>query len=152
AADKPTGRNVRGALKALLAGRDKHDTVLVALSGHGIQLKVKDGEKEKDEGFFCPAHAPLNDTDTLINRGRRCRDLDLGGAGRGRWVVAACRNDLEDGGKGLDTDYLPKPANGTVALFSCSSGQKSYETRKLGGGHGVFFHYVLEGLRGKAPH
>ena len=32
---------------------------------------------------------------------------------------------------------------------ACSS-QKTYETHKAGGGHGVFFHFLLEGLRGKA--
>jgi hypothetical protein len=37
-----------------------------------------------------------------------------------------------------------------AALFSCAAGQLSHETVKLGGGHGIFFHYVLEGLRGKA--
>jgi formylglycine-generating enzyme required for sulfatase activity len=37
-----------------------------------------------------------------------------------------------------------------AALFSCSAGQQSFETTRAGGGHGVFFHFVLEGLRGKA--
>ncbi len=46
---------------------------------------------------------------------------------------------------------------GVAALFSCSAGEVSYETDKRpdgkGGyhkGHGMFFHYVLEGLKGNA--
>ena len=30
-----------------------------------------------------------------------------------------------------------------------SGSQRAWETKELGGGHGVFFHFVLEGLRGK---
>jgi formylglycine-generating enzyme required for sulfatase activity len=37
---------------------------------------------------------------------------------------------------------------GVGALFSCRSGQKSFETEELK--HGVFFHAVLQGLGGKA--
>jgi formylglycine-generating enzyme required for sulfatase activity len=65
-------------------------------------------------------------------------------------LVDACRNELDDGEKSIDTDYLPRPARGTAALFSCSSGEKSHETAKLGKGHGVFFYHVLQGLKGEA--
>ncbi len=36
------------------------------------------------------------------------------------------------------------------AFFSASSNQKAFEHEKAGGGHGVFTHFLLEGLRGKA--
>jgi formylglycine-generating enzyme required for sulfatase activity len=151
-ADKPTAANIRAALKELLAKKTRRDTVLVAFSGHGIQLKVKDGDKakEKDEAFFCPSDAQVNDPATLIRISQLFKDLGECGAGVKLLLVDACRNELEDADKSFDNDYLPKPARGTVALFSCASGQKSYETTKLGRGHGVFFHFVLEGLRGKA--
>src|SRR5436853_380636 len=45
---------------------------------------------------------------------------------------------------------LPEPAHeGVAVLFSCSRGQKAFETAKLGKGHGVFFYHVIEGLAGK---
>src|SRR5262249_2847424 len=37
---------------------------------------------------------------------------------------------------------------GVAALFSCASGQSAYEHNGLK--HGVFFHFVIEGLKGKA--
>src|SRR5262249_52470194 len=43
--DAPTAANIRAALAALLAGKKRDDTVLVALAGHGIQMKVKEGTK-----------------------------------------------------------------------------------------------------------
>jgi hypothetical protein len=35
-----------------------------------------------------------------------------------------------------------------AALLSCSDGERSFEAGRLG--HGVFFHFVLEGLKGAA--
>src|SRR5262249_53779660 len=40
---------------------------------------------------------------------------------------------------------------GVAALFSCKTGQFAFETAKLGKkGHGIFFHYVIEGMKEKA--
>ena len=41
-----------------------------------------------------------------------------------------------------------KPPEGVAAFFSCSPGEQAYESPKLE--RGVFFHYVVEGLKGKA--
>jgi hypothetical protein len=35
-------------------------------------------------------------------------------------------------------------------LFSCKSGERAFETPKVGKGHGVFFYHVIEGLKGAA--
>src|SRR6202043_1912092 len=43
---------------------------------------------------------------------------------------------------------LPDPPCGTVALFSCSKGEMAYESDALK--HGYLFHFVIEGLEGKA--
>jgi hypothetical protein len=40
------------------------------------------------------------------------------------------------------------PPGGVAAFFSCSAGEKSFESPQLK--HGVFFHYVLQGLSGRA--
>jgi sulfatase modifying factor 1 len=44
----------------------------------------------------------------------------------------------------------PPPPDSVAALFSCSEKEVSWEDADLGGGHGVFFHYVIEGLKGQA--
>jgi hypothetical protein len=145
AADAPTAANLRGEIKVLLARKRRDDTVLVALSGHGIQAKVND----REESFFCPADAQLNDHGTLLALGQLFRDLDECGAGVKLLLVDACRNDPSLG-RNVDVDALPRLPRGTAALFSCKSGERAFETPKLGKGHGVFFHHVIEGLRGKA--
>jgi tetratricopeptide (TPR) repeat protein len=149
---RPTADNVRAALKGLLAQVTKRDTVLVALAGHGVQMRVadrKDKTRQTPESFFCPADARLDTPDTLIGLRDLVKQLEASGAGVKLLLVDACRNDPKLG-RGVDVDSVPRPPKGTAALFSCSSGQRAYETDKLGGGHGVFFHFVLEGLRGKA--
>jgi formylglycine-generating enzyme required for sulfatase activity len=143
-ADAPTVANLRTAIKALLARKERNDTVLVALSGHGIQSKSKDA----DDSFFCPADAQLDDNDTLVSLGQLFRDLDRCGAGVKLLLVDACRNDPGTG-RNVDVDNL-RPPRGIAALFSCSSGQRAFETPKLGRGHGVFFYHVIEGLKGEA--
>jgi formylglycine-generating enzyme required for sulfatase activity len=108
----------------------------------------------KELGFFCPSDAQLKDVDyksglskSMISLDRLFMDLDDSPAGVKLLLVDACRNEL--GTRSFDTDAL-KPARGIAALFSCAASQKSHESAKLGKGHGVFFHYVLEGLNGAA--
>jgi formylglycine-generating enzyme required for sulfatase activity len=146
-ADAPTAANLRAAVEALLARKKRGDTVLVALAGHGIQRKVKGSGKE--ESYFCPSDAQLNDPGTLLALGRLFADLDDCGAGIKLLLVDACRNDPAEG-RNVDIDTLPRLPRGTAALFSCSSGERAFESAKLGRGHGVFFYYVLQGLQGKA--
>jgi TPR repeat protein len=143
ASDAPTAANIRAAIEKLLADRRRDDTVLVALSGHGIQGKVKDSE----DNFFCPADAQLNDTTRLLSLSRLVKDLDGCGAGVKLLLVDACRNDPAVG-RSVDLDSLPRPPRGTAVLFSCKSGERAFETPKLG--HGVFFHHVIRGLKGEA--
>src|SRR5260370_38485705 len=40
---------------------------------------------------------------------------------------------------------VPVPRSGVAAFLSCAPGQSSFEHRDLK--HGVFFHYVVEGLK-----
>jgi len=65
-------------------------------------------------------------------------------------LVDACRNELVSGSRGLDVDNLPRPTKGTAVLFSCKSGEKAFESDKLGKGHGIFFYHVIAGLKGEA--
>jgi hypothetical protein len=152
----PTAKNIRAELKSILDKVTKHDTILVALAGHGVQLRVKVGGGEKEEGFFCPADAKPRSTNdaaelskTMIPLTALFQELEGSGAGVKLLLVDACRNDPK-AGRNMDVDSLPRPPRGTAALFSCKSGERAFETDKLGKGHGVFFFHVLQGLEGKA--
>jgi TPR repeat protein len=155
--DAPTGKNIRAALAELYQRKTRRDVVLVALSGHGVQLEVRDPAgkgPDKTYPFFCPTDGQLNDTKyatgrslTLINLDHLLTDLGECGGGAKLLLVDACRNKVR--ARNVDVAKVGLPG-GVAALFSCKSGEYALESGKLGKGHGVFFYYVLEGLRGKA--
>ena len=147
----PLAANVRKALKAVLEDRAGNDTVLVAFAGHGVQFQ------DEDESYFCPMDAKLADKSTLVSLSEVYKDLDNSDAGTRLLLADCCRNDPRaDQSRAVDKIKLQSvtrpqkalPPGGVAALFSCSAGQKAYESDDLK--HGVFFHYVIEGLQGKA--
>jgi uncharacterized caspase-like protein len=147
----PTAKNIRARLKDLLKDRAKTDTVVLAFSGHGVQFKGGKG------AYLCPLDADLGDgkRDTLISLAEVYAELKKSNAGAKLLLLDACRNDpLKSAGavaKKIGSKPSPQTVaapGGVAALFSCSAGQVSYESDKHR--HGLFFHHVLEGLRGKA--
>jgi hypothetical protein len=157
----PTTANIRKALADFLADKGRHDTVVIALSGHGVQLEVPDPDDRlpsKTYSYFCPTDADFakirfatGRAPKLILMPELLRQLGTCGAGTKLILVDACRNDLkaESSTRNLDVRDMTIP-EGVAALFSCKAGERAWETRKLGKGHGVFFWYVLEAMRGKA--
>jgi TPR repeat protein len=156
-ADRPSAANIRKALKDLLDGRTRGEGVLLVLSGHGVQLLTPDPQgkgPDRAHAYFCPSDAQLRGADYqtgghphLINLRDTLHELGDCGAGTRLVLVDACRNQLRLRSRAL---HLPRDMvpEGVAVLFSCKTGEVAYEAEKLG--HGVFFHYVLEGLRGKA--
>jgi TPR repeat protein len=144
--DTPTAKNIRAAVKSLLGKRKRDDMVLLALAGHG--LSFKDAKTGKDESFFCPSDAQVNDRSSMIGFSDLFGQFEGSDAGVKLLLVDACRNDPKLG-RSLDADTI-RPPRGTAALFSCSTGERAFESARLGKGHGVFFHFLLEGLKGKA--
>jgi formylglycine-generating enzyme required for sulfatase activity len=158
-AKKPTAANIREALSALLKRATRRDTVLVALAGHGVQLEVKDRKGEGDPKrytFFCPSDADLSDvkyntgaSDTMINLDELFEKLGRSRPGIKLVLMDACRNELKAKGRTrrLSEDRVEVP-DGVQALLSCGRRQVAYELDALK--HGLFFHHVIEGLKGKA--
>ncbi len=157
-----TKARIDDALTALLKGRRK-DVVLVGFAGHGTQMNLVDdqGKPVHDEqgqalsdAFFCPFDAVVGKGSTMISLTRLIERLDNEG-GTNLFLVDACREETEVvrglGKRSLSGDELigRLPANSAI-LFSCSKGQQALEHASAGGGHGVFFHHVIEGLRGAA--
>jgi uncharacterized caspase-like protein len=154
----PTAANVRKAVQALVKGKNKGDTVLVALSGHGVQLTVrgpKAKDKEKSFAYFCPQDADFAGVDYETGRHDNLillSDLlgDLGDSGTDvkLLLMDACRNDRTARSLRLNKALVP---DGVLALFSCKTGQAAFETNKRGKGHGVFFYRVIEALKARRP-
>lgn len=147
----PEGKKIREQLDLLLARVDSQSTLIVALSGHGIQFEAK------GSNYFCPLDARLQERETLIPLNEVYEQLQACPAERKLLLVDACRNDpqsvLAKSRAVVQLDSVSRPQDqsvpqGIVALFSCSAGQQSYEHPELK--HGVFFYQMLQGWRGAA--
>ncbi len=146
----PSAENIRRELALLLRDREEGDTVVIGLAGHGVQIVGV------DDSFFCPFDTRLADASTLLSIGEVYRQMEKSKAGLKLLLVDACRNSPQSDNSraravvDLASESRPRkePPGGVVALFSCSASEKAYEHADLK--HGVFFHFVIEGLRGQA--
>jgi hypothetical protein len=140
---RPTRVNIEARLKEVLRKCRRADTLVLAFAGHGVQFEGK------KDAFFCPVDArPFADeTTTLVSLSKVYVEMERSFAGVKLLLVDACRDDPR-GSRGVGGDTAPRPPSGVGALFSCRAGQRAFEHDTLR--HGVFFHFVLEALKGKA--
>ena len=151
----PQAARVRRELAVLLRDRSSADTVLVAFSGHGIQAKLPN---KKEDFYFCPQDTDLNDEPTLVSLTEVYRELEHCPARFKILMADACRTDPFKGSGSkavIQIDSVTRPQSrplpgGVAAFFACSRGQEAYEDDQLH--NGVFFHFVVEGLKGAAAH
>ena len=142
---RPTKANVESQLRELANKCQRADTLLLAFAGHGVQFA---GDKE---AYFCPQDARpfARDKDTLVSISHVYASMESSHAGVKVILVDACRNDPDPGrGRGVNSESSPPPPRGVAVLFSCSAGERAFEHDSLQ--HGVFFHHVIEGLKGEA--
>jgi len=136
----------RGELELLLEDLDQRDDVVVALARHGV--KYKDGQKSS----FSPIAPNVSKRENLIAPDDIHAMLCDSRAGRKLLLCDACRNDPLRGGSRTPQiatrREAPPPSGGVAALYGCSGGKPAWEHEDLG--HGLFFHFVLEGVRGRA--
>ncbi len=149
----PTSDSIRRELKLLAQRAEKNDTVLIAFSGHGVQFT------SAKENYFCPANADLDNKRTLIGLKSEVYAL-LDGTCAARvklLLVDACRNEprskINRSRREINLRKINNPQElelpkGIAAFFSCKANQESFEDPDLK--HGVFLHFVIEGLKGKA--
>ena len=147
----PEAAKIRATLKGMLEDLGPDESVLVAFAGHGVQYK------DEDDNYFCPMDAKLADKTTLVSLSEVYKDLEKCGAGTRLLLADCCRNDpRSDNARAVDRVKLESvtrpqralPPGGVAAFFSCSAGEKAYEDSGIK--HGVFFHFIIEGLQGKA--
>ncbi|MCA9092972.1 MAG: SUMF1/EgtB/PvdO family nonheme iron enzyme [Planctomycetaceae bacterium] len=150
---RATRSNIDEHVQKLLQDVHKQDIVLLMFSGHGQQFDMKrDDGSTKNDAFYCPVDAVMGEPESLVSLSLLIDDVLARKGGRNLVLVDACRDlpkDASRGIKGVQGRSISLPEE-TAVFFSCRQGQQSYENQNAGGGHGVFTHCVLEGLRGKA--
>ncbi len=154
----PIRANILREYKALLDRLKPEDSLIVVLSGHGVQYF---GEPT---GHFCPLDAKLGlgHKDSLIpmeGKDGLLTLLETTKAQRKLVLVNACRNDpaanaaLAKQKVKLANDPTENAPKGTVVLFACSKGQQSWfytETamREERRNRSLFMYHVTEAWKG----
>jgi uncharacterized caspase-like protein len=131
------------------------DLLILYIAGHGMPDPVG------NEIYFLSYESqPDNLTGTAVSQIDIEKALARTRAKKKVWIADACHS----GGAGLNINVRGDRAYATnrmligigtssegIAIFTASSGSEySQEDEKWGDGHGVFTHYLLEGLSGKA--
>jgi formylglycine-generating enzyme required for sulfatase activity len=155
----PIRANILKEYKLLLERLRPEDSLVVALSGHGIQYR------NDTSGYFCPLDAklgPAHKKTLLAMEGEEglLTLLEKTKAQRKLVIINACRNDpatnafLAAEKLDLRDDYSEEAPKGTVVLFACSKGQRSYfysdtEKRLERRNRSLFMYHLTEAWQGK---
>ena len=147
----PLRRVIEQTLDAFVTLPGPDDQVVVAFSLHGTEvggtpyLCPIDADPDKPEATMLPVPS-------LYKTLARCR------AAQKIVILDACRKSTRTQDRGVVVEQKPmsrlfaesirQVPKGLVVLFSCGSGQVSYEDPGLR--HGVFMNFILEGLAGRA--
>lgn len=146
----PFKNNIERQLQLLLATVREQDLVVVAYSGHGLQVN--------GTSYLCPTDALLSEPEkTMVSLDTIYKMLESCPARQKLLLVDACRNDPSlPGAKSTATmknaqefvASLKQPPEGILLLTSCKAGQRSVEDPRFG--HGVFLYFLMKGLEGEA--
>lgn len=157
---RPTKANIIMHLKWAERAIAPDDTLVFFFAGHGINRWGK--------SYILPVDANTTDADLVALTSLAVEDLNnvLAGIQCAHQVIImdCCRNDPDQGrgdGANAATESLVRDvqvlgqtghsragAQTSTVLFSCMSGQRAYECPD--GRHGVFTHFLLQGLAGAA--
>ena len=146
----PRRENILKELSLLMANKRPNDTVMVVLSGHGLQ------KRGTDNSYFCPNDTNLKNIDTWLDMETVFAQMKLCNAGGKLLIADCCRDDpslnnLKGVSEKVESMTRPaklKPPQNVAVLLSCGTGESAYEEEELKGG--VFTYFLIEGLKGDA--
>ncbi len=148
---KPTYKNVVRELEEFAERAERDDLLLVYFAGHG---KMKD-----DKAWLLLADSKWNEKkqwyDQVLSVEKLKSLLKRGASERLVLMLDACqtgevgeRDTVDPSERARFIRRAYEEAQGVAVLASSSPGQKAQEIKELG--HGVFTHFVLDGLKDKS--
>lgn len=158
--EKATRENVLKALYDVSKHAMDDDLIYIYIASHGMPSSMA------NELYFLGYNTdPNNIEGTGISKFDIERAFMSSRANKKIWIADACHS----GGVGLSTygsrglndqarsvqvarllNESASQNNSVILLSASSAGQQSLEGKQWGGGHGVFTHYLVKGLKGEA--
>ncbi|MDR1141147.1 MAG: caspase family protein [Planctomycetaceae bacterium] len=139
----PTKENIQLYIAHIFETAQEGDTVLLAMSGHGI---------DEEQPRFCPMDAKEKDLSaTTIPISDIFNSLEKCKATFKLMLVDACRENpfaTKSVSQVSALQTLANPPKGIVLFQSCGKGELSREDMEYQ--QGIFTHYLVEGLQGSA--
>lgn len=158
--EKATRANIIKALNTQFKNAFEDDLVIVYIASHGMPSSEtdklyflgSDTDKTNMEGTGI-AQADIRDAINKCRAQKKMWIADACHSGALRMDNAGLRGEQEIAHANMVNRLLKNVAtaqNGMIVLTASSSSEPSQEGAQWGGGHGVFTHYLVEGLKGDA--
>lgn len=152
-----TYRNIRTALFTFLMKATERDVVVLYFAGHGAPDPYRPSEHyllsyDTEVESVAGTALPMADVSEAVRR-VRARDVIV--------ITDACHSAAVGGQVAMRAeepnvinrvflDQMSSSTGGYVTFTASEVAQYSQEDERWGGGHGIFTHYLLEGLHGSA--
>lgn len=153
--EEATIASVRTALGTWLPrSAEPNDVVYIFFAGHGVVEQGSDGyllANDSDPQNLYATALPIAELDRIVSERLRSRvAVVIADACHSGKIGMASRGVEEQILINRYLDEVGKSGAGRFRLLASRADERSYEDPRWGGGHGVFTHYLLEGLKGAA--
>jgi tetratricopeptide (TPR) repeat protein len=146
---------MRSALgTALPRSVEPDDVVVIFFAGHGVVEGERDGyllAHDSDPQNLYATAMPIAELDRIVTERIKARSViliaDACHAGKLGWTSRSTEAQT------MVNRYMEevgKTGQGVLRILGSRADQRSYEGEHWGGGHGVFTHFLLKGLKGEA--
>jgi len=163
--ERATVRNIREALFTWLKQAIAEDTVVIYFAGHGSPESPDSGENlfllpyDVQYDSIAATGFPMWDIETALRRFIKAKRVVVladachaGGVGASFDIARRSSRGLRPNAISAGLHGLTKIAEGVCVITASDASQLSQEGSQWGGGHGVFTHFLLEGLKGNADY
>ncbi len=162
---KATGRNIKNALFTWLRQALEEDVVIIYFAGHGSP----DTPDTPDNLYLLPYDTqydniastgfPMWDIETALKRFIHAKSVVViadachsGGVGQAFDVARRSIRAVDVNPISARLEQLSQISGGVAVISASGDKQTSQEGRQWGGGHGVFTHFFMEGIKGEADY
>ncbi len=163
--EEATGRNIKEALFVWLKQAIQEDMVIIFYAGHGSP----ESPDSPENLFLLPYDTrydniaatafPMWDIETALKRFIKAKKVVViadachaGGVGQSFDVARRANRGIKINPISSGFQDLSMIGDGVAVISASDDKQFSQESEKWGGGHGVFTHFLLQGLKGDADY